>query len=146
MTVARHDRESCDLRIAHNVIDLLPLGIGSAVIVGPADPVSVGGPGILHHSGGKVLHIHPIVESSERISPDLPRRLRLAQRILEPRLLLDAEDGPQLLIFSRVWNANIAELKFGGRLVDIGPEFPIPRHHNNGRLRDIANILSYFTG
>ena len=42
--VARDDRETGDVRIADEIVNLLPLGIGGAIIVSTQDRVGVVGP------------------------------------------------------------------------------------------------------
>src|SRR5262249_12902566 len=89
--VPPNDGEAGDLRIAHEVVDLLPVGVGRSVVVTAELRIGVRGPRLLDHSGGEVLRVRAPVERAERIAPDLPRRRRFAQLVLEPGLLVGAE-------------------------------------------------------
>src|ERR671929_1232380 len=129
VTVSRYDGEASDFRVPHQIVNLLPLGISCAVIVATAYPVSVRGPWILGHSGGEILQIHAVVESSERIAPDFPSRRRFAQMVLEPGLLVGAEDGPRRRLLARIRNAHIAEVEFGGRPPAVEGASRVERDH-----------------
>src|SRR6476620_6423760 len=59
VTVARHDRESGDLRIADEVIDFATLVVGAAIIAAADLRVGVGRPLLLSQSIGKVLRVGP---------------------------------------------------------------------------------------
>src|SRR5215211_6379156 len=73
VTVSRYDGEAGDLRFAHEVVDLLALGVGRSVVVTAELRIGVRGPRLRDHPGGKVLRVRAVVESAVRIAPDLPR-------------------------------------------------------------------------
>src|SRR4030095_3942180 len=90
-----------------------------------------------------------MVERAERIAPDFPRRRRFAQLILEPGLLLNAEDGSRRPLLARIWNAHIAELEFGGRSPPIEGASCVERDHRllgkhsvEGRVINFPDPLS----
>src|SRR5688572_23657988 len=148
VAIAGHDRKAGDLCFTHEVVDLRSLRVSRTKIVAARHPVSVCGPGILHHSRGKVLQVHAVVESAVRISPYLPRRLRAPKLLLEPRFLLDAENGPRLLVLAGVRNARIAEFKFGRRLPSGICFTGVERDHRflrkvapERRVVDLSNLL-----
>src|SRR5689334_7836041 len=90
VTVSRYDGEPGDLRIAHQIIDLLPLDICRAE-VGAADlGIGVRWPRLPGHVRGQVLRIGPPVQAPERIAPDLPGCGRSPELLLEPCLLIRA--------------------------------------------------------
>ena len=60
----------------------------------------------------------------------------LAQLVLEPCLLLDAENGPRRRVLARIRNAHIAEVEFGGRLPAIEGAARVERDHCF--LREVA--------
>src|SRR4051812_8367441 len=72
VTVARHDRESGDLRIADEIVDFAALVIGAPVIAAADLREGVGRPLLPGQSIGKILRVGPQIESAERIAPDLP--------------------------------------------------------------------------
>src|ERR1700752_3563341 len=76
VAISRDDRKARDLRIAHEVVDLLALGVGSSEVVAIGHPVSVRRPRVLDRPGGEVLHVHAVVQGPERIPPNLPGRRR----------------------------------------------------------------------
>ncbi len=57
---------------------------------------------MLDHFGRNVLRIDAVIDRAIGIGPDLPRRRRLPQPILEPRLLLGAEDRLRRLVLAEV--------------------------------------------
>src|ERR1043165_9158338 len=65
VTVPGYDREAGDLRFAHKVVDFLALGLGRSVVVTARLRIGVRRPRVPGHSGGKVLQIRAVVESSE---------------------------------------------------------------------------------
>src|SRR5512133_3167403 len=76
VTVARHDREPGDLRIADQVIDFAALVIGAAIIAAADLRENAGRPLPLGQSIGKVLWVGPQIQGAHRIAPDLPGRRR----------------------------------------------------------------------
>src|SRR3954471_23449223 len=72
VTVARHDRESSDLRIADEVIDFATLVVGATIVSAADLREGIGRPLLLRDSIGKVLRVGPQIEGTERIAPDLP--------------------------------------------------------------------------
>src|SRR5215472_14923548 len=91
VTVARHDREPGDLRIADEVIDFPALVIGTAPIAAADLREGSGRPLLLSESIGKVLGVGPQIEGALRIAPDLPGSLGPAELVHEPFLLTGAE-------------------------------------------------------
>src|SRR3954452_6415758 len=72
VTVARHDREPGDLRIADEVINFATLVIGAAIIATADLREGIGRPLLPGQSIGKVLRVGPQIEGAQRIAPDLP--------------------------------------------------------------------------
>src|SRR5579872_655359 len=92
VTVARHDREPGDLRIADEVIDFATLVECPAIISGAALREGVGRPLPFGQSIGKVLRVGAIIEGALRIAPDLPGCRGPAELVQEPLLLNGPED------------------------------------------------------
>src|SRR5436190_14155611 len=92
VTVARHDRESCDLRVADQVIDFAALVVGPSPIAVVEQREGMGRPLLLDQPIRKVLRVGPLVESALRIAPDLPGGLGLTKLVDEPLLLTSPED------------------------------------------------------
>ena len=59
--VSRYDGKAGDLRIAHEVVDLLTLGVGRSVGIAAEVRVGVRGTRLLDHSGGGVLRVRGMV-------------------------------------------------------------------------------------
>src|SRR4029079_11101585 len=91
VTVARHDRESGDLRIADEVIDFAALVVGAAIIAA-ADLREGVGRATLPQSLGKVLRVGPQIEGTQRIAPDLPGCRGPTELVHEPFFLTRPED------------------------------------------------------
>src|SRR5437764_3381966 len=72
VTVAGHDREPGDLRIADEVVDFAALVVGAAIVGAAHRRERVGGPLLLGQSIGKVLRVGTLIEGTLRIAPDLP--------------------------------------------------------------------------
>src|ERR1700748_1908102 len=72
VTVARHDREPGDLRIADEVIDFATLVVGAAIIAAADLREGVSRPLLPGQPIGKVLRVGPQIEGALRIAPDLP--------------------------------------------------------------------------
>src|SRR3954471_15536291 len=87
VTVARHDRESGDLRIADEVIDFAALMVGAAPIAAADLREGVGRPLLPGQSIGKVLRVGPQIERPQRIAPDLPGCRGPTELVHEPLLL-----------------------------------------------------------
>src|SRR5262245_13823019 len=92
VTVARHDRESGDLRIADEVVDFAALVVRAAIIAAADLREGVGRPLLPGQSIGKVLRVSAQIEGTQRIAPDLPRGCGPAELVHEPLLLTGAED------------------------------------------------------
>src|SRR5262249_23179581 len=92
VTVARHDRESGDLRIAGEVIDFATLVVRAAIIAAADLRERVGRALLLGQSMGKVLRVGPQSEGTQRIAPDLPVSRGPAELLHEPLLLTGPED------------------------------------------------------
>src|SRR5580765_2512696 len=92
VTIARHDRESGDLRIADEIIDFATLVIGAAIVAAAELREGVGRPLLRGQSIGKVLRVGPHVEGAQRIAPDFPRRRGPTELVHEPLLLTGPED------------------------------------------------------
>src|SRR5262249_46019536 len=92
VTVARHERESGDLRIADEVIDFATLVVRAAVITAANLRERVGRPLLFGHAIGKVLRVGPQVEGSQRIAPDLPGGRGPTELVYEPFLLTGPEN------------------------------------------------------
>src|ERR1043165_4661269 len=147
--VSRNDREAGDLRFAHVVVNFLSLGVGRSVVVTAELRISICGPRLLDHSGWEVLRVRAPVERAERIAPDFPRRSRFAQLVLEPGLLVGAEDGARWRLLSRIRNAHIAEVELGGRPPAVEGASRVERDHRllgkhsvEGRVINFSNPLS----
>src|SRR4051794_22329454 len=91
VTIARHDRESGDLRIADEVIDFATLVVGAAIIAAADLREGVGRPLLLGHSIGKVLRVGAQIEGAQRIAPDLPGCRGPTELVHEPFLLTRPE-------------------------------------------------------
>src|SRR5215813_338609 len=91
VTVARHDREPGDLRIADEVIDFATLVVGAAKIAAADLREGVGRPLLLGQSIGKVLRVGPQIECTQRIAPDLPVCRRPTELVHESFLLTGPE-------------------------------------------------------
>src|SRR6185369_695732 len=96
-----------------------------------------------------VLQVRAVVKRAERIAPDLPRCLRLAQLVLEPRFLLDAENGSRRCVLSWIGNARITEPDFGRRLTPIEGAARVERDHrflreeaSERRIVDLSDIFA----
>src|SRR5262245_23827032 len=87
VTVARHDRESGDLRVAHEIVDFAALVVRAAVVVAADLREGVGRPLPLGQSIGKVLRVRAEIEGPQRIAPDFPGRGGPAELVHEPLLL-----------------------------------------------------------
>ena len=124
VAVARDDRKAGDFRVADKVVDLATLHPGAAIIV-RAGIDETRRPRLGEQASGEVLRVDALVERPLRIAPDLPRRGRALQLILEPRLLLGAEDGLRRRILLRVRDARLPEREFGGRIAAIEGAAPV---------------------
>ena len=109
VTVARHDRESGDLRIADEVIDFAALVVRAAKIPAADLREGVGRPLLLGQPIGKVLRVGPHVEGTQRIAPDLPGCRGPTELVHEPLLLNGPEDRARRCILSRIGDADVAE-------------------------------------
>src|SRR6185436_5656343 len=87
VTVAGHDREPGDLRIADEVIDFATLVVGAAIVDAAELREGVGRPLLFGESIGKVLRVGPHVERTQRTAPDLPRGRGPTELVHEPLLL-----------------------------------------------------------
>src|SRR5947199_7125650 len=74
VTVARHDCEPGDLRIADEVIDFATLVVGAAIIATADLREGVGRPLLLNQSIGKVLRVGP----QSRAPSELPQIFQVA--------------------------------------------------------------------
>src|SRR4051794_9260660 len=92
VTVARHDRESGDLRIANEVIDFATLVVGAAIIAAADLREGVSRPLLPGQSVGKVLRVGPQIEGSQRIAPNLPGCRGPTELVHEPFLLTGPEE------------------------------------------------------
>src|SRR6185312_7341052 len=92
VAVARYDGEARDLRVAHQMVDLGALRVRCAEVTPAEGSVRVRGPGLLGETAGQVLRVGALIERSERVAPDFPRRRGALELGLEPRLLLRPED------------------------------------------------------
>src|SRR3954469_2554252 len=93
VTVARHDRKPGDLCIADELVDFAALGPRAAMIAAAEIRERTGWPRRLRQAGDQILRVGARLERAERVSPDLPRRRRALQLVLEPGLLLGSEQG-----------------------------------------------------
>src|SRR5690242_18348846 len=87
VTVARDDRKPGDLRVADQLVDLVALGPGAAMVAAADVRKRTGRPRRLRQAGGQVLRVGAPLERTERVPPDLPRRRRALQLVLQPGLL-----------------------------------------------------------
>src|SRR5206468_3144260 len=124
VAVARDDRKAGDFRVADKVVDLATLHPGAAIIVGTGID-ETRRPRLGEQASGEVLRVDALVERALGIAPDLPRRGRALQLILEPRLLLCAEDRLRRRILLRVRDARLPEREFGGRIAAIEGAAPV---------------------
>src|SRR3954466_13629355 len=92
VTVARHDREPGDLRIADEVIDFTTLVVGAPIIAAADLREGIGWPLLLGQSIGKVLRVGPQIEGAPRIAPDLPGCRGPTELVHEPFLLTGPEE------------------------------------------------------
>src|SRR5689334_20142854 len=129
VSVSRNDCETSDLGFAHEVVDFPALGVSGSVVVTAELSKGVCGPRLFEHSSGEILRVRAPVERAERIAPDFPGRRRFAQLVLEPGLLVDAEDGPRWRLLARIRNAHIAEVEFVWRLRAVEGASRIERDH-----------------
>src|SRR5262245_21316493 len=90
--VARDDRKPGDLRVPNQLVDLAALGKGAAVIAAAQIRERTDRPRLLRQAGGQILRVGARLERALRVPPDLPRRRRALQLVLEPGLLRGSKD------------------------------------------------------
>jgi hypothetical protein len=92
VAVARHDRESRDLRIAHKVIDFAALVVRAAPIAAADLREGVGGPLLLRQSIRKVLRVGSQIQGSLRIAQIFQAGSGPTELVHEPLLLTASEN------------------------------------------------------
>src|SRR5262245_13083298 len=115
--VARHDREARDLRVADEIVNLAALDVSAAVIASADDRITARPR--LRKARRQILRVDSPVERAQRIAPDLPGRRRLAELLLQPLLLISAEDGLRRRLSLWIRNTNLAELDLGRWLATV---------------------------
>src|SRR5215831_1427668 len=129
--VARDDRKPGDLRVANEIVDLAALGPGTAVIAAAQSRERTGRPRLLRQARGQILRVGARLERALRVPPDLPRRRRALQLVLEPGLLLGSKNGLRRRVLLRVCDVPVFELELRGRMAPVVSASPVEH------LRDV---------
>src|SRR5688500_18396352 len=91
VTVARDDGKPRDLCVTDQIVDFAALGSCASMVASAKVRERIGRPRRLRQAGEQILRVGAPLERAERVSPDLPRRRRALQLVLEPGLLLGSE-------------------------------------------------------
>src|ERR1700675_1908817 len=101
MAISRHGGKTSDSVGLHEVVDFSALYIGGAVISQRGCCITALRPR-LPCSVREVLQIGTHVERRSGVAPNLPGRLRVAQALEEPSLLLGAKNCLRGLVFAEI--------------------------------------------
>src|SRR5581483_12064061 len=95
--------------LADEVVDLAALGKRRADVAAAEISEPPAGPSRRDDVFGDILRIGAHIERCRRAAPDLPRRVRRAQLVEEPRLLFGAENRLRRIVLANVRDLLIAE-------------------------------------
>src|ERR1043165_10166026 len=122
---------SGDLRVANQIVDLAALGPGTAVIAAAQSRERTGRPRLLRQARGQILRVSARLERALRVPPDLPRRRRALQLVLEPGLLLGSKNGLRRRVLLRVRDVPVFEAELRWRVAPVVGASPVEH------LRDV---------